>query len=367
MAESTLQAVNVAMRGGGYYSAVTKGAKDVIDGATPLVLDAIRRLPDRDTSAPFTLTDMGCADGGTSLDMVRQAITAVRDRWPQRSICIVYTDQPRNDYNSLFRMIHGLTPLPSYLDEVEDVHVLASAASFYRQILPAGTLDLGFSATAMHWLSRKPCDLTNHVHAVCASGAELVTFAEQGKRDWETILLQRARELMPGGRLVLVNFCKDEAGRYTSRVNMFDTVNALWRRFTTEGVISVEEYVRMTLPQYYRTVEEFTRPLTDTASPVYRAGLRLEQCETRTIPCPFAAAFRQHGDAVRHARESTPALRSWTESTFLAALSADRPPQERQDIIEHYYGAYETLVRENAAAYRGDYVEVYMTIAKTGA
>ena len=35
MAESTLQAVDVAMRGGGYYSAVTKGAKDAIDSATP--------------------------------------------------------------------------------------------------------------------------------------------------------------------------------------------------------------------------------------------------------------------------------------------------------------------------------------------
>ena len=173
MGESALQAVNVAMRGGGYYSRANQSAKDVIDSATPLVLDAIRRMPDTDPAALFTLTDMGCADGGTSLDMVRQAITAVRDRWPQRSICIVYTDQPRNDYNSLFRMIHGLTPLPSYLDEVEDVHVLASAASFYRQILPAGTLDLGFSATAMHWLSRKPCDLTNHVHAVGASSAEL--------------------------------------------------------------------------------------------------------------------------------------------------------------------------------------------------
>ncbi|PYJ65815.1 MAG: hypothetical protein DME76_17835 [Verrucomicrobia bacterium] len=246
MAESTLQAVNVAMRGGGYYSAVTKGAKDVIDGATPLVLDAIRHLPDAAATTPFTLTDMGCADGGTSLDMVRQAITAVRDRWPHRSICIVYTDQPRNDYNSLFHLIHGLTPLPSYLDEIKDVHVLASATSFYRQILPAGTLDLGFSATAMHWLSRKPCDLTHHIHALCAAGAELAAFAEQGQRDWETILLQRAHELKPGGRLVLVNFCKDEAGQYTSRVHMFDTANALWRRFTTEGVLSVEEYVRMT-------------------------------------------------------------------------------------------------------------------------
>jgi hypothetical protein len=370
MAESTLQAVNVAMRGGGYYSAVTKGAKDVIDGATPLVLDAIHRLPDSDATTPFTLADMGCADGGTSLDMVRQAVSAVRARWPQRPITVVYTDQPRNDYNSLFRTIHGLTPLPTYLDESENLHVLASATSFYKQILPAGTLHLGFSATAMHWLSRKPCDITDHFHAVGATGAELAAFAEQAKRDWETILLRRARELVPGGRLVLVNFCKDEAGWYTGNTggkNLFDAVAALWRRFAAEGVISREEYVRMTLPQYYKTVEEFTQPLTDTTSPVYRAGLRLEQCETRIIPCPFAAALREHGDAARFARESAPSLRSWTESTFLAALSSERPAEERQGIMELYYNAYEALLREHSTGYRGDYVEVYMTIAKTGA
>lgn len=360
-----MQGLNVAMRGGGYYSAVTKGALDVIRGATPLVLDVIGRLPDPDGSIPFIVTDMGCADGGTSLDLMRQIITSVRDRWPQRSICIVYTDQPRNDYNSLFHIIHGLTPHPSYLDEFEDVHVLASATSFYRQILPAGILDLGFSATAMHWLSRKPCDLTNHVHALCATGAEQTMFAEQAQRDWETILLQRARELRPGGRLELINFCKDEAGQYASRVTMFDTVNTLWQRFASQGIITGEEYVRMTLPQYYRTVEEFTRPLTDAASPVYRAGLRVEQYETRTVPCPFASAFHEHGDAARHARECTPALRSWTESTFLAALSAQRSPQERQAIIERYYGAYEAAVCEHAAAYRGDYVQLYMTIVKT--
>jgi len=219
----------------------------------------------------------------------------------------------------------------------------------------------------MHWLSRKPCDLTQHVHALCAADAELTAFAGQGQRDWETILLQRAQELKPGGRLVLVNFCKDEAGQYTSRVHMFDTVNALWWRFVTEGVISSEEYVRMTLPQYYRTVEEFTRPLTDPANPVYRAGLRVEQCETRAIPCPFAAAFRQHGDAACLAREATPAIRSWTESTFLAALAPERAAEEREAIIEHYYEAYEALVRENPTGYRGDYVEAYMTIVKTGA
>ena len=100
---------------------------------------------------------------------------------------------------------------------------------------------------------------------------------------------------------------------------------------------------------------------------MYRAGLRLEQCETRTIPCPFAAAFREHGDVTRFAREAAPALRSWSESTFLAALSPDRSAEDRQKIIERYYDAYEAVLRENSTGYRGDYVEVYLTIAKTGA
>jgi indole-3-acetate O-methyltransferase len=370
VAERTSAFVNVAMWSGGYYSTATKGAKDVIDRATPLVLEAIRRMPDTGTSNPFTLTDMGCADGGTSIDLVRQAVGAVRARWPQRPITVVYSDQPRNDYNSLFQLIHGLTPIPTYLDEIEEVYVLASATSFYRPILPIGTLNLGFSATAMHWLSRKPCDLTNHVQAVGAEGAELAAFAEQGRRDWQTILLQRARELMPSGRLVLVNFAKDEAGRYlgnTGGVNMFDIFNVLWQHFAAEGIISADEYVRMTLPQYYRTVEEFTHPLTDTANPVYRAGLRLEQCETRVVLCPFAVEFRQHRDATRFAHEYIPTLRSWTESTFFAALSPNRPLEERQVIIDRYYSAYETAVRENPEGHGMDFVHIYLTIAKTEA
>src|SRR5262245_56693111 len=369
MAESALPAVNVAMRGGGYYSRANPGAKEVIDSAMPLVLDAIRRMPDTDPATPFTLTDMGCADGGTSLDMMRQVLAAVRARWPRRPIWVVYTDTPRNAYNSLFHILHGLTALPTYLDEVEDVHVLASATSFYRQILPVGMLYLGFSASAMNWLSHKPCDITDHVHPVGASGAELAAFAAQGRRDWETIFLQRAHELVPGGRLVLVIFCKDEAGRYignTGGVNMYDTLNALWRRFVADGVIRGEEYVRLTLPHYIRTVEEFTQPLTDTASLVYRAGLRLEQWETRVVPCPFAAAFRQHGDAARFAREYVPSFRAWSESTFLAALAPERSVAERQEILERYYGAYEALVRESPEAHRKDLVHIYLTIAKTG-
>jgi hypothetical protein len=124
---------------------------------------------------------------------------------------------------------------------------------------------------------------------------------------------------------VLANFCRDEAGCYmghTGGRTMFEIPNTLWQRFVAAGVIRHDEYVRMTLSTYYRTVEECTPPLTDPGSPVYRTGLRLEQYETRVVPCPLAAAFRHHGDATRFAHEYIPSLRSWSESTFLAALSA---------------------------------------------
>jgi len=356
------------MRGGGYYSAATTGAKDVIDGAADLVLDAIGRLPDPIWNRPFVMTDMGCADGGTSIDLVRAAVDTAIVRWPGRPVTVVYTDQPRNDFNSLFRLVHGLTDVPCYLQSVNDVFVMASATSFYEQILPAGTLDLGFSATAMHWLSRKPCDLSSHVHPVGASGTELAAFAAQGQRDWETILLRRARELAPGGRLVLVNFCRDEEGRYlgnTGGVNMFDTINALWQSFASDGRISAEEYLAMTFPQYYKTVAEFAQPLDDPTGPVQAAGLRLEHMQTRVVQCPFATAFHQHGDAERFARAYVPTLRSWTESTFAAALSTDRPAEQRSKIIDSFYAEYETLVREAPEGHGMDYVHVYMVITKT--
>jgi hypothetical protein len=174
--------------------------------------------------------------------------------------------------------------------------------------------------------------------------------------------------LVPGGRLVLVNFCKDQAGRYlgnTGGVSIFDTFNLLWQRFAAEGVISGDEYVAMTFPQYYKTVEEFTQPFTDTSSAVYLAGLRLEHCETRVVPCPFAAEFHRHGDAARFAHEYLPALRSWTESTFFGALSPNRSLDDRQRTIDLFYDAYKTLVRENPLDHRKDYVHIYLTIAKT--
>lgn len=357
---------DVAMKGGGYYSLATIGAKDVIDAVTPLVLAAVDTMP-LEGAGTFTMADMGCADGGTSLDMVGKVLRQVRLRHPGMALQMVYSDQPRNDYNALFQIVHGLAGTRSALPAITGLHILASATSFYSQVLPPRSLNLGFSATAMHWLSSKPGNIGNHVQAVGATGEELARFVERGRRDWETILLHRAAELVPGGRLVFANFCRDEAGRYlgnTGGVSMFDTFNRLWRELVADGSIGEQEYLAMTLPQYYRDVGEFAAPLQDPANPVHQAGLRLEHIETRVTRCPYAVDFERHRDAARFATAYIPTLRSWTEATFFGALDSTRPREERQAIIDRYYQRYEALVREAPEGHGMDYVHAFMSIAK---
>ena len=369
--EEPSQADNVTMSGGGLYSLATIGAKDVIDLATPDVLAALDGM-DVKPGEHWCFSDMGCADGGTSLDLWRGVIGKLRSRDKeaaknQADIQIVYADQARNDFNALISILHGLTDFDSYLTEHENVHVLESGSSFYLPILAAESLHLGFSATAMHWLRQKPCDISNHVHMVGATGEELEKFSKQAERDWLTILLHRARELKVGGKLVLVNFCRDDKNQYlgnTGGVNMFERFNDNWVSFLEQGTISAEEYKAMTLPQYYNSVEEFSRPFEDQNSPVHLAGLRLDSIRTGVVACPFAEDFKKHGDAKKFAADYIPTIRTWNESIFAGGLSSTRPVKERSEIIEAYYASYQQQVAENPQEHGMGYVHAYMTISK---
>jgi len=364
MSKPTTHADNITMSGDGLYSLATIGAKDVIDKATPRVLAALSAI-DLQTDS-WCFSDMGCADGGTSLDLWRNVVQHIRST-DKSDIQIIYADQARNDFNALVKILHGLTQFESYLDEHDNVHALESGSSFYSQILPINSLDLGFSATAMHWLSQKPCNIKNHVHMVGADSTDRATFAKQAADDWETILLRRARELKVGGKLVLVNFCIDEQGQYlgnTGGVNMFDNFNANWQQFVDDKLIDNIEYAGMTLPQYYNTTDEFCAPLINKDAKPYKAGLRLVDIETAVVPCPFAQDFKAHNNADQFAREYIPTIRSWNESTFMGALSADRSLEERQQIIEHYYTTYQQQVAATPEQHGMGYVHAYMTIEK---
>ena len=317
----------------------------------------------------FTMSDMGCADGGTSISMVGKVLKEIRKRAPSRPIQMVYTDLPKNDFSQVFQNVHGQTDVETYIDGLDNIFVFSSATSFHKPIFPAGTLNLGFSATASHYISEKPGVISNHVHMVGAKGDERLAYEEQGRKDWEGMLINRANDLAPNGRLALFNFGIDENGYYlgsTGGKNMFDTFNQLWKTLAEDGIITHEEYINTNFPQSYRTVEQFTAPFKDHENPVFKVGLRMEHVETRVVECPFALDFKKHRNSSRFAEEYIPTLRSWSEATFVSGLSPERSITDKQKIVDTLYNNYQKLVEDNPEGHGMDYVHCYLILKKDG-
>ena len=363
----------MAMKGGGYYSQRTRGAKDVIDNAAGMLIEAADAISPPGKRMPITLADFGAADGGTSVNALRKCIERIRERFPGTQIQVSYTDLPSNDFSALFKNLLGFGSLTSntYLTDIEDVYVNACGIGFHKQLMPDASLDIGFSATAMHYISEKPCPIGNHVHMVGASEETLAAYAEQARQNWNDLLVARAKELRPGGRLVMLNFGIDEEGRYlgnTGGVNMFNTFASIWKGMRDEDIISREEFINTSFPQYYRTVEEFCAPFKDNDSPVYQAGLRLVSAKTGVVGCPYRRAFDEAGSAMsarEFAESYVPTLRSWSEAVFLSGLNEARPMEERHQIVDTFYQRYEDRVASDSSGHAMDYVHCYLAVKKT--
>lgn len=86
----------VGKDGEGLYTASTKGCFDVIDTATPLILEEIKRQTVRGFGSPaFHIADYGTADAGTSLGLMTKMVEGVRNRIgdDQKEVVIHYEDQ----------------------------------------------------------------------------------------------------------------------------------------------------------------------------------------------------------------------------------------------------------------------------------
>lgn len=146
---------------------------------------------------------------------------------------------------------------------------------------------------------------------------------------------------------------------------MFETFNEIWLEFLDEGAISEHEYHNMTLPQYYNTVEQFSAPLENPESAVYRAGMRLDNIETGIVRCPFARKFEQDRNVEKFADGLIPTVRSWNQSIFAAGLDPKRDQSDRNSLIENYYGRYHQRVLDAPEGHGMDYVHAYMTISQS--
>jgi len=358
----------LSMKGSGYYSQRTAGAKIAIDAIQPLIQNAFKEIPKMPI---LRMADFGSADGGTSQEMWFNLINYIKNSKDNRQIEIIYTDLASNDFSTLFKNLQGMRANPefSFQKKFSDIFVHGCGTGFHTQLLSDNSLSLGFSATAMHYLSEKPCQILNHVHITGAEKDEKEKFKSQALKDWESILINRAKELTKGGRFICLNFGIDEKGRYLGNTDghcMFDQFTYHWKSLEKQGIITEKEFIAATFSQHYRTVEEFRKPFDDPDSEISKAGLRLKSCETRLTNCPYKDQYKKNKNSMsskEYAASLIPTLRSWSETVFKTALIG-RDDKEINNIVDQFYNLYQHEVESNPEGHAMDYIHIIMDIEK---
>jgi salicylate 1-O-methyltransferase len=183
-------------------------------------------------------------------------------------------------------------------------------------VVPTNIVTLGWSSWAVHWLSRIPAVIPDHVHIDCSRDDEAkAAYAKQAADDWIAFLTARSRELVPGGRLVVLTMALDDGD--CSYQPLLEALNAELTDMTAEGVVSREEVLRMAIPSVGRTETQLTAPFAPKNS---FSGLTIEHLEVFDAEDQYWTKFQKDTDAATFARKWTEFVRASVFPTLLTAL-----------------------------------------------
>jgi cyclopropane-fatty-acyl-phospholipid synthase len=194
-------------------------------------------------------------------------------------------------------------------------------------LLPPGTVHLATSFNAILWLDRLPAvPVPDYVvyrrphpprPGLSVSPEVTAAFTRQAEQDLVRFLECRARELVPGGKLLVATPGDTDQARLGD--GLYDVLNDACLDLVASGQLRREQYERLTMPVYFRTVAELLAPLEREGSPV-RGVFAVERAEALEVPTPFIVEYRRTGDATAYAAAYTGFLRAVSEPVVRAAI-----------------------------------------------
>jgi hypothetical protein len=324
--EVSIMPATTGMKGAGYYDRHSGAQLSSIQAVQDWVDDAVASLPLPAPDRAVTVLDLGSSEGRNAIRLMAAIVSGLRRRTDQ-PVRTIYSDLASNNFNQLFANLEeawraGLMASGVYPDAV--------GGSFYGPLLPPGTVHLATSFNAIQWLDRLPAvPMPDHVAyrrphpprpGLAASPEATAAFTRQAEQDLVRFLECRARELVPGAKLLLAGpGDTDQACLYDG---LYDVLNDACLDLVSAGRMEREGYERLTMPCYYRTAAEMLAPLEREDSPV-RGAFAVDRAEALEVPTPFNVAFRRDGDVAAYAGAYTGFLRAVSEPVVRAAL--DRP------------------------------------------
>ncbi|XP_060078509.1 uncharacterized protein LOC132558001 [Ylistrum balloti] len=335
-----------------WYSSAMESSRKVIKAFNDKVMQCVEDMlrPERNSSGTVCIAEFGSADGGVSLELINGVIDYINQSSKDpREILLVYEDQLLNDYNVLFKTIHGTsTNASTKLSTRENVHLLASATSMYRQCLPSGFVDISFSSMANQWLSKKPCHIRGGIFQTDCSPEELEAFQHQWQTDWKLFLSCRARELRPGGFLVVISFVTGDSGRDSDidEEDIHDVFTSTWKDFLKSGKITEEEFVNSSKITYSPTANELIKPFhTD-----MKGSLTLVDCTQKDVHIiPGFANEDGIKERENFVNRSLKCARPWLYNILKSGLSSNRTEAEKGKLLDDYFQMLSNILMQKTS------------------
>jgi len=288
---TTLRPPHGVMEGKGAYNKNSTLQASAAALALPLVENAVQDIELDGEGQPMVIADYGSSQGKNSMVPIHSAIRGLRRRiGPNRPISVFHIDQPSNDFNTLFAVLDS--DADRYVLDEPNVFPAAIGRSFYESILPPGSVHFGWSSYAAQFLSRIPVLIPGHFFPAHSTGKVRTEFERQAAKDWEAFLSLRARELRPGGRLVVVlpGLADDGSSGFN---HVVDETNVVLKEMVADGAITADERSRMILGAYPRRKSDLLAPFA--AGGTFQQ-LTLEHCEMSELPDGAWTDYQRDGD-----------------------------------------------------------------------
>lgn len=313
-------AVTKGMKAGDYYDVHSEYQRRVVEGGDALIRSVVSGLDPDSPAAAFSVADYGAGTGATSVHAVGTAIDALRKHSPRLPVAAIHNDVATNDFTHLFR---ELSSPNGYLDRTgAPVFPMAASGSFFSQVVPDGTVELGMCSNAAHWYREQPeVSVPEGMYFSDATGPAREALAEQAAGDWLDFVGARAAELAPGGHLLVQGIGTERGPDGEERVSAARLLSVMWEvavNLAKEGKLDRGALDRYVLAVYCRSAEEATAPVRE-GGPLAEA-FEVDTAKVDEVANPYWEMLERDGDREAYAEAYTAFVRAFAESTMMEHL-----------------------------------------------
>ena len=297
-----------------------------------------------DDPQSLTIADYGCSHGRNTLEAVKNIIKYLNSSRKNagREIFVIFNDLPTNNWSMLFEL----------LSEERSFRFAASGISFYQSCLPRSSVAVGYSTNSIHWLNKKPCNVSDHCFVNCSRNmGDRKSFANQARDDYGYFLMHRSREIMRGGVLILAIVSANKDGSVGTEP-LFNLLHECAKR-----VLTNQEQLDYTIPIYLRKFEECVdRQLFTTLC------FQLIEANIHKLSIPHT---RSKMSDDMFAWKCTEMLRTWCEPSLRQSLEKNgRSQYETQMITDKFWTEFNNTIRQNTYIHAGEIFVTCLSLKK---